>query len=99
MDRAVVRRADKPPRPSNADGPRLRLLAEGAVLAAVRGVVPDTRAGAGLDLGRWYGSDKAGVDAAGNAAVAAASVGATVAARRQYGYAAAGALAGHAVGV
>jgi hypothetical protein len=58
-ERAVVRRADSPPRGVAATEPvRLRLLAEGAVISAVRCVI-DCRVVAGLDLGRWHGSDKA----------------------------------------
>ncbi len=64
VDRVVVRRADRPPRASNADGPRLRLLMEGAVVSAARSVVVDTRVGSGKDTGTWFGSNKAGVDAA-----------------------------------
>lgn len=40
-DRVVIRRADQPPRPSNREGPRLRLLAEGALAAAARVDVTD----------------------------------------------------------
>src|SRR5688572_4889340 len=43
VDRVVIRRADIPPRPSNREGPRLRLLMEGAVGAAARSAVLDTR--------------------------------------------------------
>lgn len=60
--RAVVRRADRPPRASNTEGPRLRLLMEGAVASAARSVVVYTRVGTGKDTGAWYGSNKAGVD-------------------------------------
>src|SRR3954453_6018343 len=42
---AVVRRADTPPRANNQDGPRLRLLAEGAAASATRAEVVDTRIG------------------------------------------------------
>src|SRR4051812_15988128 len=35
-DRVVIRRADMPQRPNNNEGPRLRLLAEGALAAAAR---------------------------------------------------------------
>jgi hypothetical protein len=62
VGRVVVRRADRPPRPNNADGPRLRLLMEGAVVSAARSVVVDTRTGTGKDTGAWFGSNKAGVD-------------------------------------
>ena len=65
VDRAVVRRADLPPRPTNAEGPRLRLLAEGAVISAVRSLVGDVRVGSGRDLGAWTGTSKDAVDAEG----------------------------------
>jgi hypothetical protein len=62
VDRVVVRRADRPPRASNTEGPRLRLLMEGAVTSAARSVVVDTRIGTGRDTGAWFGSNKSGVD-------------------------------------
>jgi hypothetical protein len=64
VDRVVVRRADRPPVPSHAEGPKLRLLAEGAVVSAARSVVVDTRVGTGKETGQWFGSNKEGVDAA-----------------------------------
>jgi len=63
VDRVLLRRADRPPRASNAEGPRLRLLMEGALTSAAQSVV-DTRIGTGKDTGAWYGSSKAGVDEA-----------------------------------
>jgi hypothetical protein len=63
VDRALVRRADQPPQASKKEGPRLRLLAEGAVISAARSVVVDTRVGTGRDTGAWYGSNKATLDA------------------------------------
>jgi hypothetical protein len=38
-DRVVVRRADRATTPSNSEGPRVRLLAEGALTAAARAAV------------------------------------------------------------
>jgi type II secretory pathway component PulC len=67
VDRTVVRRADRPPKPNNNEGPRLRLIVEGAVISAARSVVVETRAGTGKDTGMWFGSNKAGVDAAATA--------------------------------
>ena len=64
VDRVVVRRADLPPRASNREGPRRRLLAEGAIVSAARSVVTETHLGTGKDTGEWYGSNKAGVDGA-----------------------------------
>lgn len=63
VDRVVVRRADRPPKATNAEGPKLRLLMEGALTSAARSVVTDTRIGTGKDTGMWFGTDKAGVDA------------------------------------
>lgn len=63
VDRVVLRRADQSPVPRSSEGPRVRLLAEGAIVSAARAVVVDTRVATGQDAGRWYGSNKAGVDA------------------------------------
>ncbi len=41
-DRVLVRRADFPPRPSNKEGPRLRLIIEGAIAAAAKEIVTYT---------------------------------------------------------
>lgn len=49
-DRVVVRRADMARVPSNLDGPRLRLLAEGALASAARSEVADVVVLAGKDL-------------------------------------------------
>ena len=64
VEKVVVRRADRPPRATNAEGPRVRLLTEGAIASAARSVVVDTQIGTGKDTGGWFGSDKAGVDRA-----------------------------------
>ena len=61
----VVRRADKPPRATNQDGPRFRLMAEGAVAAAARGLVARTVVRTGQECGSAYGSRKAAVDSDG----------------------------------
>jgi hypothetical protein len=71
VDRSLIRRADRPPRPNNNEGPRLRLIVEGAVISAARSVVVDTRVGTGKDTGIWFGSSKAGVDAAAAALLSA----------------------------
>jgi len=60
----VVRRADMPPRASNADGPRVRLLMTGAVVAASRLLIDRTRLRTGRECGSAYGKDKATVDEA-----------------------------------
>lgn len=51
-NRVVIRRADLPPRASNAEGPRLRLLAEGALAGAARAAVRDVLILAGKELGQ-----------------------------------------------
>jgi hypothetical protein len=71
VGRVIVRRADRPQRANNKEGPRLRLIVEGAVTSAARSVVVDTRLGTGKDAGAWYGLDKAGVDAAAAAVLTA----------------------------
>lgn len=71
VDRVVLRRADRPPRASNAEGPRLRLLMEGALTSAARSIVVDTRIGTGKDTGAWHGTNKAGVDDAAGKLLAA----------------------------
>src|SRR4051812_46480110 len=49
-DCVVIRRADKPKKPSNLDGSRLRLLAEGALASAARDEVADVLILPGKDL-------------------------------------------------
>jgi hypothetical protein len=66
-DRVVVRRADRAAVASQTDGPKNRLLMEGALTSAAKSVVPDTRLGTGSDTGKWFGSSKATVDAAAEA--------------------------------
>ena len=72
VTRVVVRRADRPQRPSNAEGPKLRLLMEGAIVSAARSVIVDTRLGSGKDVGGWCGSNKAAAEAAAAALLTAA---------------------------
>ena len=74
VDRVVVRRADRPPRASNLEGPRLRLLTEGAVTAAARSVIVHTTIGTGKDTGAWHGTNKSTVDAAAAAILTAAGL-------------------------
>lgn len=101
VDRVVVRRADLPPRASNSDGPRLRLLAEGSIISAAAAVVPDTQFGRGVELGRWYGGGKAAVDAEGERlvgdAVARSVLSGNALQRGRYGEAVAAALGGLAL--
>lgn len=49
-ERVVVRRADQPPKASNAEGPRRRLLAEGALIAAAREEVETVIVNSGKEL-------------------------------------------------
>lgn len=71
VDRTVVRRADKSQRPSNKEGPRLRLLTEGAVAAALRVQVPMTVLRDGVHAGSLFGSDRDAMDAAAATVLAA----------------------------
>lgn len=61
-DAVVVRRADRPTRASNQEGPRKRLLIEGAVTSAAYAEVLDTSLLTGKECGQAHGSDKASVD-------------------------------------
>lgn len=87
IDRVVVRQAETQ-YASRKEGPRLRLLVEGAAAAAARAVVVDTQLGAGSDLAQSCGKSKADIDAEGKALVAAAGE------HSKFGEAAAAALAG-----
>lgn len=51
VDRVVIRRADKPTRPSNYEGPRTRLLAEGAMTACAKAAIDDVMLADGKTLG------------------------------------------------
>ena len=88
VERVVVRRADRPPKAPNTEGPRLRLLTEGAITSAARSVVVDTRIGTGKDTGEWHGTKKATLDAEAAAFIS------TVRLRDDYLEAVAAALAG-----
>jgi hypothetical protein len=90
VDRVVVRQADAM-YASRKEGPRLRLLIEGAAAAAARAVVVDTHLAAGKDLGTWCGKAKADVDADGATLVSNANQ------HPKYGEATAAALGGLAI--
>jgi hypothetical protein len=62
-DIVVVRRADRPQRASNQEGPRIRLMATGAIAAAARLLVPRTSIRDGKQCGEAYGANKAKIDA------------------------------------
>jgi hypothetical protein len=70
---AIIRRADKSQRPSNQEGPRVRLLTEGAITAAVRAHVPETVIRDGEHCGTLYGPDKTAMDAAARSLLAGAA--------------------------
>jgi len=61
-DIVVVRRADRSPRPSNMDGPRFRLMFEGAITAGARSLNPYTTIRTGKECGMAYGKSKAEMD-------------------------------------
>lgn len=90
-DRVVIRRADQAQVPSKYEGPRLRLLTEGAVTAAARDVVVDTRIGTGKETGSWHGTNKETLDTEARAFVTRAGL------QAKYLEAAAAALAGLAL--
>ncbi|MFT4085167.1 MAG: hypothetical protein QM638_21510 [Nocardioides sp.] len=62
-DIVIVRRADFHRSRSNADGPKIRLVIEGALSAAAIGHVANTHLRAGVECGRLYGKDKKDMDA------------------------------------
>jgi len=64
-DIVVVRRADFHRGRGNADGPRLRLVIEGAITAAAIGHVRNTHLRTGSECARLYGQDKDVMDAHG----------------------------------
>lgn len=69
-DIVVVRRADVYLRGRLGDGPRLRLVVEGAITAAAAAhVAPNTHLRTGSDCATRYGQDKATMDADGLALV------------------------------
>ena len=70
VDRVVVRRADRAPISRNGDGPRFRLLAEGAATAAARSVVIDTSLETGKSAATLYRASKADHEAAAASLVA-----------------------------
>lgn len=68
-DVVVVRRADFHRSRGNADGPRLRLVIEGAITAAAIGHVANTYLRHGTDCARAYGQDKDVMDTDGKGLV------------------------------
>lgn len=78
VDRVFVRRADRAPVPSSQEGPRIRLLTEGAIVSAARSVVVDTHVGTGKDAAGWHGSKKAQLDDAASALASAHGLNGTI---------------------
>lgn len=62
-DIVIVRRADFHRSRGNADGPKIRLVIEGAISAAAIGHVANTHLFTGVECGRLYGRDKKDMDA------------------------------------
>lgn len=73
-DRVVIRRADFPPTGSRQEAPKVRLLAEGALVSGARSKCVATYLATGRDIGGWCGSDKASVDADAKSLVKAAGL-------------------------
>ena len=65
VDRVIVRKADRPPRPSNKEGPRLRLIIEGALIGAAKDEVDHSEIINGRDAAGRTGLSKNDLDAAG----------------------------------
>ena len=61
-DAVVVRRAEQTARPSNTDGPKERLLAEGALVYAAASVGVSVELLSGRDLAQKSGTDKQAMD-------------------------------------
>jgi hypothetical protein len=61
-DAVVVRRADRPAHATNTDGPRFRLMAEGAITAAAKILVDQTYVRTGKDCGASIGTSKSEID-------------------------------------
>lgn len=61
-DVVIVRRADQAPQGRNSDGPKLRLMIEGGIVAACRDVTPEVRIRTGKDCGKARGTTKEDLD-------------------------------------
>lgn len=69
-DVVIVRRADQAPQGRNSDGPKLRLMIEGGIVAACLDVASDVRVHTGKECGRARGATKEDLDARAGALVA-----------------------------
>jgi hypothetical protein len=58
VQRVSIRRADMPPKSSNKEGPKTRLMVEGALATTARSHVSDTRLTSGRDLALQAGKGK-----------------------------------------
>ncbi|WP_156316475.1 hypothetical protein [Leucobacter japonicus] len=66
---AVIRRADRTQKASNQEGPRFRLLIEGAVTGGIQQVIPTTKILTGKECGLFCSKSKAELDLAASALV------------------------------
>lgn len=62
-DAVVIRRADRSQRGNNLEGPRLRLMAEGAASVAARQYCPETHVRAGQECASIFGRTRDELDA------------------------------------
>lgn len=62
-DAVIVRRADQAPRARNSDGPKLRLMIEGGIVAACLDVTPNVRVLTGQECAKARGITKDDLDA------------------------------------
>lgn len=69
-DVVVVRRADQAPRGRNSDGPKLRLMIEGGIVAACRDDIADVRVLNGKECGKARDTTKEDLDARAGSIVA-----------------------------
>jgi hypothetical protein len=88
VDRVVIRRADFSKKVRNTEGPRIRLLVEGAATAAARNVTEDTRLATGKDIADGCSMKKDELDDEAKQLIASANE------HKKYADAAAAALAG-----
>jgi hypothetical protein len=88
VDRVVVRRADFSKKARNTEGPRIRLLVEGAVTAAARNVNVETRLAPGKDIADGCSMKKDDLDAEAKQLIGSAGE------HKKYSEAAAATLAG-----
>jgi hypothetical protein len=73
-DRVVICCADFAQQASRSEGPKLRLLAEGAIAAAAREIVTETFLATGKEIGQWDHTNKDTVKANAKAMVQAAGM-------------------------